>query len=81
MVKNLMLLAALCWVGLAHSAPEVMKENLANVETYKVEKVAPKKDVERSLAGSKPKKGFSEEGKTEAKFDSDSEVRYWEYSE
>lgn len=85
MVKNLFLLGLLTWVSLSHAKPVVVKESMAQAESYKVEKSVPEEKAERSVAGSriKKKRAVKEDGagKTEPMSESDSEVRYWQYQE
>ncbi len=79
MMKSLILLAALSWVTFSYATP-VAQENMKDVETFKVEK--PEQEVKREVAGGKFKK--KEVEKTESpseESESDSEVRYWQYSE
>jgi hypothetical protein len=89
MVKNFVLLALLTWVSFSfaknpHHEGMVAKENMAEAETYKVEKAAPEQEAQRSVAGSKIKKNKNAKGDgavVDLPSDSDSEVRYWQYSE
>ncbi len=75
MAKNIVFLGLLVWVAnsMAH---EVKKPELSEVETYKVEKPVKEKEG-RTLAGEKKKA----EWRRDAKSESDSEVRYWQYQE
>jgi hypothetical protein len=76
MMKSLILLAALSWVTFSYATP-VAQENMKDVESFKVEK--PEQDVKREVAGIKKKK---EVEKSESpNEETDSEVRYWQYSE
>lgn len=89
MVKNFVLLGLLTWVSFSyakhpHHDVVMAKESIAEAETYKVEKAAPEQEAQRSVAGSKIKKnkGANTDGAVaELPSDSDSEVRYWQYSE
>ena len=87
MVKNVFLLVLLTWVSLSYakdSAHEIAHESLADAEAYKVEKPSKEQEATRSLAGSKIKKQKTESKGDGAKVpatESDSEVRYWQYSE
>ncbi len=87
MVKNFVLLGLLTWVSFSyakHPHHDVAKESLAEAETYKVEKAAPEQEAQRSVAGSKIKKNKAAKGDgavVDLPTDSDSEVRYWQYSE
>ncbi len=78
MMKNLILLVALTWVSLSYAKTTVVQEDMKDVETYKVEK--PQEDVKREVAGGKQKPVKRTEAPTEES-ESDSEVRYWQYSE
>lgn len=78
MMKNLILLVALCWVSLSYAKPDVVQEDMKDVESYKVEK--PAVEVKREVAGGKQKKAKRAEVPTEES-ETDSEVRYWQYSE
>ncbi len=89
MVKNFVLLGLLTWVSFSyakhpHHEGFVARENMAEAETYKVEKAAPEQEAQRSVAGSKIKKNKDAKGDgavANLPGDSDSEVRYWQYSE
>lgn len=88
MIKNLVLLVALTWVTLSYAAEpdhSIVHDSMADAESYKVEKPKHEQEAQRSLAGSKIKKKKGEvvanEPKTEEPKSSDSEVRYWQYSE
>lgn len=76
-MKNIILLAALSWVSFSYASP-VAQEDMKEVESFKVEK--PVEERTREVAGIKKKK---EVQKTESpsESESDSEVRYWQYSE
>lgn len=78
MMKNLILLAALAWVSFSYASPEVAREDMKDVETFRVEK--PEQEVKREVAGGKQKKDVEKTESSEDS-DSDSEVRYWQYSE
>ncbi len=82
MLKNFVLLVILAWVGFSYAKP-VEKETISDAHDYKVDKASAEHDAQRSVAGSKIKKNNPEAAKTEkhAMEESDSEVRYWEYSE
>ncbi len=75
MMKSLILLAALSWVTFSYATP-VAQENMKDVESFKVEK--PVEERKREVAGIK-KKQVEKTESTES--ESDSEVRYWQYSE
>jgi hypothetical protein len=82
MMKNLILLAALAWVSFSYAKTPVAQENMKDVETFKVEK--PEQEVKREVAGGKFKKKEvqkSDASESESSGESDSEVRYWQYSE
>jgi hypothetical protein len=83
MLKNVFLLGLLTWVSFTYAKTPVMNESMVDAESYKVEKAAPEQEAQRSVAGAKIKKK-----KTVVKGDgpeksesTDSEVRYWQYSE
>lgn len=77
MMKNLLLLVALAWVSTSYA--KVVKEDLKDVESFKVEK--PTEDVKRDVAGGKFKQPKVEKTEASEESESDSEVRYWQYSE
>lgn len=79
MMKNLILLAALAWVSFSYASPVVEKEKMEDVESFKVEK--PVEEAKRDIAGGKFKKKEAEKTLETSDEDSDSEVRYWQYSE
>ncbi len=87
MVKNFVLLGLLTWVSFSYAKQPhhdvVAKESMAEAEIYKVEKAAPEQEAQRSVAGSKIKKNKhgDGDGAVELPSESDSEVRYWQYSE
>jgi hypothetical protein len=89
MIKNFITLLVLTWVSLSYAAEKkyfVVKDSMAEAENYKVEKPSPEQDAQRSLAGSKIKKKKANDGDEPQKMmksteESDSEVRYWQYSE
>lgn len=87
MLKNLFLLGLLTAVTFTYARPDfsIHHESLADAEAYKVEKPTHEQEATRSLAGSKIKKKkpseMKDEPTTEQPSGSDSEVRYWQYSE
>lgn len=87
MLKNLFLLGLLTWVTLSYAKePSVAKESMGDAEAFKVEKPTHEQEAARGVAGSKIKRHKKVEAKgdgAEARepSDSDSEVRYWQYSE
>jgi peptidoglycan hydrolase CwlO-like protein len=83
MLKNLFLLAITTWACFSYAAPTVVKESVTEAEAYKVEKPVEEQDAQRSVAGAKikKKKGQVERVDSEIPNESDSEVRYWQYSE
>jgi hypothetical protein len=85
MVKNLFLLGLLTWVSMTYAKTPVAHETMSDAESFRVEKAAPEHEAKRSVAGSKIKKKTESKGhgaKTvEPTSESDSEVRYWQYSE
>lgn len=87
MVKNLFLLGLLAWVSLVYAKHPVAQESIGEAETFKVEKAVEEQEAQRAVAGAKIKKAKkkslpeAEEGQKEFKEETDSEVRYWEYSE
>lgn len=83
MLKNLLLLGILTWVTTTYAKTVVSHETMSDAESFKVEGATHEPEAKRSLAGSKIKKKKPEAHKevpTEST-DSDSEVRYWQYSE
>jgi len=86
MMKNLFLLGLLTWVTLSYAKePSVAKESMVDAEAYKVEKPTHEQEAARGVAGSKIKRQKKEVKADGAEArepsDSDSEVRYWQYSE
>lgn len=87
MVKNLFLLGLMTWVTLSYAkGPTVVRESMHEAETFKVEKPSQEQDATRAIAGSKIKKQKKSEQKGDGAperepSESDSEVRYWQYSE
>lgn len=83
MFKNLMLLGLLSWISVSEAkGPAIAKENLNESESYKIEEPVSEQKPERSVAGAKKKKGKEVEfHKNENATESDSDVRYWQYSE
>jgi hypothetical protein len=84
MFKNIVLLGLLTWVSLSYAKHPVAKESLGDAESYKVEKPAEEQEAQRSVAGAKIKKSKKHKeslGKDAPASESDSEVRYWQYSE
>lgn len=78
-MKNLILLAALAWVSFSYASPVVAPEDMKDVESYKVEK--PVEERKREVAGGKFKEKKEAQKTEESSEGSDSEVRYWQYSE
>lgn len=76
MMKSLILLAALTWVTFSYATP-VAQEDMKDVESFKVER--PVEERKREVAGIKKKKEV--EKTTTEESETDSEVRYWQYSE
>ena len=87
MVKNLFLLGLLTWVTLSYAKePMVARESIDDAKAFKVEKPAHEQEATRAVAGSKIKKQKQSESKGDGAperepSESDSEVRYWQYSE
>jgi hypothetical protein len=79
MMKSLILLAALSWVTFSYARTPVAQENMKDVESFKVEK--PEQERKREVAGGKFKKKEAPKEESMESDDSDSEVRYWQYSE
>ena len=79
-MKNLILLAVLAWVTSSYAKNSVVRESLKDGDAYKLEKAASDQEVKRGVAGGKfkNKEPVKDEESTEA---TDSEVRYWQYSE
>jgi hypothetical protein len=83
MLKNLFLLALMTWGTMSYARPIIAHESMSEAENFKVEAAAPEHAAQRSLAGSKIKKQ-KPQAKEEVKDSvesTDSEVRYWQYSE
>lgn len=86
MMKNLILLGILTWVSFSYAKdPAIVHDTMADAHAYKVEKPSKEQEAKRAVAGGKINKRKSkvqtEEGLKEESSDSDSEVRYWQYSE
>jgi hypothetical protein len=85
MLKNLLLLGVMTWMSLSYARMDdfIAKDNLSEAESYKIEKAVEEQEAQRSVAGSKIKKKSKAEhrGHEQKSSESDSEVRYWEYSE
>ncbi len=85
MVKNLFLLGLLTWVTLSYAKDPIARESMVDAEAYKVEKPSHEQEATRAVAGSKIKKQKKETAGDGAEkrepTESDSEVRYWQYSE
>jgi hypothetical protein len=85
MMKNLLLLGVMTWMSLSYARMDdsIARDNISEAESYKVEKAVEEQEAQRSVAGSKiKKKSKAEHRQHEHKStESDSEVRYWEYSE
>jgi hypothetical protein len=81
MMKKLLMIATLTWIGAAYSAPEIAKETIEDAASYKIDKPTPEQKASRSFAGSKAKKEAVELKEDEIPSESDSELRYWKYQE
>ncbi len=84
MLKNVCLIVALTWMSYANAKAPVVHETMSDSESFKIDKPVAEQDAQRSVAGERIKKkkaGDVDSFKEETKGDSDSEVRYWRYSE
>lgn len=86
MLKNLFLLGLLTWVSFTYAkGPSIVKENFGESENYRVEKPVMEQDAQRGVAGDKIKKKKPGQEPAAEKYpkskQSDSDVRYWQYSE
>ncbi len=82
MMKNLILLAVLAWVTSSYAKDTVVRESLKDGDSFKVEKASGEQEVKREVAGGKFKKKVLKDEATDSESEgSDSEVRYWQYSE
>ncbi|MFP5385385.1 MAG: hypothetical protein ACLGHN_04860 [Bacteriovoracia bacterium] len=88
MLKNVFLLGLLAWVSVSYAKEKdhtVVHDSMADAEAYKVEKATPEQEAKRAVAGGKIKKKKSQkvtdEGVKPESSETDSEVRYWQYSE
>lgn len=84
MMKNLLILVVLTWVTMSYAKTPVTQETLTDADSYKIEKPVTEEAPKRSVAGGKIKKKDVEtkgDAPKSAPSDSDSEVRYWQYSE
>lgn len=79
-MKNLILLAAFAWVTSSYAKDIVVHESLKDGDAFKVEKASTEQEVKREVAGGKFKKKEPVKDE-ESSEESDSEVRYWQYSE
>lgn len=86
MVKNFILLGLLTWVSFSYakdSDRSIVHDSMEGARAYKLEKAKPEQEATRAVAGGKIKKKnkvVTEEGLKEEE-PTDSEVRYWQYSE
>jgi hypothetical protein len=83
-MKKLIVLMFFTLISLAHAKITVETDSLADAEGFKVDKAVKEKSAERSFAGGKAKKESAPSQlifKEDVSEDSDSEVRFWEYSE
>lgn len=83
-MKNLILLGLFTFITLAYAKEPIESESLADAEAFKIEKAVKEKSAERSFAGGKAKKDMAPDEVSlddESNDGSDSEVRYWQYSE
>ena len=82
--KNLLLLVVLTWVSFSYAKHPVAQESWGEAEKYRVEKPVKDQKADRTVAGGKTKHKIpasvspSEEMPAS---ETDSEVRYWQYSE
>ena len=87
MLKNLILLGLMTWVSFSYARPDysVSRDTINEAEAYKVEKPVEEQEAGRAVAGAKIKKKKSavkgDEPAKEEISETDSEVRYWQYSE
>lgn len=87
MFKNLILLGLLSWMGFSYARPDysIARDSMTDAESYKVEKPVEEQEAGRAVAGAKIKKKKSavkgDEPAKEEISETDSEVRYWQYSE
>jgi hypothetical protein len=79
MMKNLILLAALGWVCTSYAKPVVVQESTKDEDSFKIEK--PVEEVKREVAGGKFKQKSPEKQEDSKELETDSDVRYWQYSE
>lgn len=84
MFKNIFLLILLTWVSLSYGKHPVVHESISDADAYKVDKPVAEQEAQRSVAGEKFKKKKPEVDDAVKKMplsETDSEVRYWQYSE
>lgn len=85
MIKNLFLLGLMTWVTVSYAKHPVAQESMSEAESFRVEKPVEEQEAQRSVAGSKIKRKAKHEGDAPSRVkpegESDSEVRYWQYSE
>lgn len=86
MMKNLILLGLLTWVSFTYAKHPVAQESMGEAESYKVDSPVKEQKAGRTFAGDKAKKErkLATDGAAQDEVstgDSDSEVRYWRYSE
>jgi hypothetical protein len=85
MIKNIFLLGVLAWASFSYAKNPIAKESLGDAESYKVERASEEQEAQRSVAGARIKKSKKHQDVNHAKdapvSESDSEVRYWQYSE
>ena len=83
MVKNIFLLVLLTWVSFSYGKHPIVHESTGDTDSFKVEKPVSETEATRSIAGDKfkKKKPEVEDAKKMPLSETDSEVRYWQYSE
>jgi hypothetical protein len=86
MIKNILILALLTWISFSYARKDhpIARDTTSDADSFKIEKPVEQQDAQRSVAGAKiKKKAKNEAAKDEIKNpkESDSELRYWQYSE
>lgn len=86
MIKNLFVLLVFAFITSAYAKHPVVQESLSDAESFKLQKAEPEKKEGRDIAGDgyKPRHRVQRDLSAPAAApseSSDSELRYWQYSE
>lgn len=84
MLKNFLVLLVFAFITSAWAKHPVVQETLTDAENFKLEKAQPEKREGRDIAGEgfkKPRRPAQRDHAAPTPSESDSELRYWQYSE